>query len=82
MQKQEEEIFRTNIEAEIKKDKSGEFRAKLKSELAAAAELAEQQLKSGLGPDEYQRMEKVSTGLRAAEAILDGLWQAYHPQHT
>ncbi len=68
----------SDMEDKLKADKSGELKKQLSSRLTLQIEKVDAELKSGVSPDEFKRLNTIKVGLQSSLVVLERIWLFYH----
>lgn len=67
-----------DLENELKEDKNGELKIKLRDDLAEQISAIDAHLRKGVAPEEYSRLNTIKQGLQSAEVVLERVWLYHH----
>ncbi|MGU9977094.1 MAG: hypothetical protein ACNYNY_00140 [Candidatus Oxydemutatoraceae bacterium WSBS_2016_MAG_OTU14] len=68
----------SDMEDKLKADKSGELKKQLSNRLTLQIEKVDAELKSGVSPDEFKRLNTIKVGLQSSLVVLERIWLFYH----
>ncbi len=68
----------SDMEDKLKADKSGELKKQLSNRLTSQIEKVDAELKSGVSPDEFKRLNTIKVGLQSSLVVLERIWLFYH----
>lgn len=67
-----------DIEAALKQDLSGTYKAQLLAELSAEANKIRGELNRGVGPEDYKRLESLLGATETAATVVEKVWNQIH----
>ena len=73
-----EQQLMLDLENEIKEDKDGTLKRRLREALSEQISAIDMHLRRGVVPDEYSRLNTIKQGLQSAEVVLERVWLYYH----
>lgn len=76
---EQERIFLTVLEENLRADTTGDLKKHVETELYETLTAVRRQMDSGLPPGEFERLATFRIGLEAGLATLDKACGSYHP---
>jgi hypothetical protein len=80
--KKKNEIFLSNVEENLKNDKSGQFRNKTMNVLLEEALRIKSLKQKNNTPEEYNKIDGVLTALVASMEVIDKRWKMFHEKKS